>query len=650
MSPSMTSSALLTVAAAFLFLSPLLPGTISSSHYQHRSRHHRETTSRRLNTVSSSSSSRHHHSVETVLTYSNGTVFLGCDLASPDIEWRRDGTKVHIDEEERFTSSFLSASSRHVLKISPVAAGDTGSWNCHTQAGGETVVGDGDGSGGGDKKTGGHLSEAESEKSWKLIVLPGIERVFAFQESEGGRGDSRRLVSGPSVVSASSYDSDAVSTESSSSIGIDEGDDVRVACAMIVRKQNVRDAAKNVLKWTSKTAGVVSSSDLGSGQETLEYFVQNNDDVLGFLAVLRLSDVNRTMNGADLSCSAHFGVASLSLEVHYPPTFTLKRTPGFGIPVVEGMTLSLQCLVDVYPQTFGSWLKDEERLPSPTSRASSNGTVVFDEIRPEDSGWFQCFVMYDGEEYTSIAYFLSVKRIERRKKEEEAHSDVDMADNGGDKADPEKFTAALSSGSESGLGRSSDDAPYDVRAFDRIDLVGEDDEDGSSSGISESVIFSESGMNCSGILNSPHFKGGPSITSLNGSMVHYSVINGDQSARLAFRVCSNPKPSRVIWATPVYALRPGQSRGGFVAGNMTRTDDDITCYLVTIDVSGESLFGEYVLVAGNDHGVSDQLIELRRPATDIRSYTSGAQRRTSYPQSAAFSSFVVFAIYVLRRL
>ena len=33
----------------------------------------------------------------------------------------------------RFTSSFLSASSRHVLKISPVAAGDTGSWNCHTQ-------------------------------------------------------------------------------------------------------------------------------------------------------------------------------------------------------------------------------------------------------------------------------------------------------------------------------------------------------------------------------------------------------------------------------------------------------------------------------------------------------------------------------------
>ena len=45
------------------------------------------------------------------------------------------------------------------------------------------VAGGGDAvSDGGDKTTtGGHLSETESEKSWKLIVLPGIERVFAFQ-------------------------------------------------------------------------------------------------------------------------------------------------------------------------------------------------------------------------------------------------------------------------------------------------------------------------------------------------------------------------------------------------------------------------------------------------------------------------------------
>ena len=57
-----------------------------------------------------------------------------------------------------------------------------------------------------------------------------------FQESDA----EGRLVTGPSVVSASSYDSGGVTAAdggSSSSVRIDEGDDVRVACAMIVRKQ-----------------------------------------------------------------------------------------------------------------------------------------------------------------------------------------------------------------------------------------------------------------------------------------------------------------------------------------------------------------------------------------------------------------------------
>ena len=47
-------------------------------------------------------------------------------------------------------------------------------------------------------------------------------------------------MTGPSVVSASSYDSGGGVTAADgggSSVRINEGDDVRVACAMIVRKQ-----------------------------------------------------------------------------------------------------------------------------------------------------------------------------------------------------------------------------------------------------------------------------------------------------------------------------------------------------------------------------------------------------------------------------
>ena len=97
-----------------------------------------------------------------------------CDLADKDIPFAWPSklcptypSSIIILPHFRFSSSFLSASSRHVLKISPVAASDTGAWNCHSAAAPP----------GGDKAGGGH----SSEKSWELIVLPGIERVFAFQ-------------------------------------------------------------------------------------------------------------------------------------------------------------------------------------------------------------------------------------------------------------------------------------------------------------------------------------------------------------------------------------------------------------------------------------------------------------------------------------
>ena len=71
---------------------------------------------------------------------------------------------------------------------------------------------------------------------------------------------------------------------------------------------------------------------------------------------------------------------------------------------------------------------------------------------------------------------------------------------------------------------------------------------------------------------------------------------------------------------------------------------------VTLDISSgaESIFGEYVLVAGNADGVSDGLVELRSPATDSHSYTSSV-RRTSVPMMGVYglSLLVVYGLKVL---
>ena len=82
------------------------------------------------------------------------------------------------------------------------------------------------------------------------------------QESEDGGGESGRLVSGPSVVSASSYDSGGAASisqsNSGSSIRVDEGDDVRVACAMIVRKQVTNVVSMVPMKrWVGRDAEMV---------------------------------------------------------------------------------------------------------------------------------------------------------------------------------------------------------------------------------------------------------------------------------------------------------------------------------------------------------------------------------------------------------
>ena len=85
----------------------------------------------------------------------------------------------------------------------------------------------------------------------------------------------------------------------------------------------------------------------------------------------------------------------------------------------------------------------------------------------------------------------------------------------------------------------------------------------------------------------------------NLAQLNSVISGGDQPVRLAFRVCSNPKPRRVLWATPVYALRPGQQRGGIVAGNLTRTQDDITCYLVrTVEIWFQKYIG-YGMIQGD---------------------------------------------------
>jgi hypothetical protein len=49
-------------------------------------------------------------------------------------------------------------------------------------------------------------------------------------------------------------------------------------------------------------------------------------------------------------------------------------------------------------------MKNEKPIHS-----AKGGHLIFDRIRTDDVGWYQCSVSHDGETFSSIGYFLNVK-------------------------------------------------------------------------------------------------------------------------------------------------------------------------------------------------------------------------------------------------
>ena len=93
--------------------------------------------------------------------------------------------------------------------------------------------------------------------------------------------------------------------------------------------------------------------------------------------------------------------------MHYGPSFTIKREPQFGIPVLQGMTVMLGCDVDANPVINATgWLKNEKQL------AGTNPVLILRDVNIKDVGWYQCPTTYFGETISSIGYFLNIHPVE----------------------------------------------------------------------------------------------------------------------------------------------------------------------------------------------------------------------------------------------
>ena len=144
---------------------------------------------------------------------------------------------------------------------------DLGQWSCHEF----------------------NVDDTQSEEThtsiiWSLVVLPEENKVFAASDLSGlETGNKTQFLKQEAVITAQ------------------EGENVKLYCAILVRKQLVTDV-KNVLKWSPVSRLPNSSLDLSS-QVTNQFFVQNNDDLLGFLNILTIYNVERKSNMENIKCS-----------------------------------------------------------------------------------------------------------------------------------------------------------------------------------------------------------------------------------------------------------------------------------------------------------------------------------------------------------
>ncbi|XP_031837431.1 irregular chiasm C-roughest protein teiresias isoform X2 [Nomia melanderi] len=97
--------------------------------------------------------------------------------------------------------------------------------------------------------------------------------------------------------------------------------------------------------------------------------------------------------------------ASILLDVQYTPSFVITRLPGFGIPIVEGMSVSLKCEIDSNPASTPIWQRDN----GPPVEQSDDEWLNFTKISRAESGWYKCYTKHVLGLFTSVGYFLNVR-------------------------------------------------------------------------------------------------------------------------------------------------------------------------------------------------------------------------------------------------
>uniref|UniRef100_A0A8D9ACH1 Cell adhesion molecule 3 n=1 Tax=Cacopsylla melanoneura TaxID=428564 RepID=A0A8D9ACH1_9HEMI len=300
--------------------------------------------------------------------------------------------------------------------------------------------------------------------------------------------------------------------------------------------------------------------------------------------------------------------ASLLLDVQYTPSFAISRTPGFGIPLVEGIPVSLKCEVDSNPASSPIWQKDND---VPPVEQSPDGFLNFSSISREHSGWYKCTSRHLLTDYSSIGYFLNVRydppeiEVTPDEMSEEASSLAAVEVTLGGAVTLQCPNGAAGCWSRVGLGgRLEAVGPGPKLSLSRV-LYQEGGEYRCLVGRSSKLDRLRSHNVQVSVVGAP-------VVYPNSS--HLIGISG-QPVTLSVEFCANPPPLRTFWISETSSriIRPDETRSneGLISIQLTNSTTPY-CYTSSLSFSAVSPSdaGQYLFLVKSVRGLAEASIVL----------------------------------------
>ncbi|XP_050529013.1 CD166 antigen homolog A [Daktulosphaira vitifoliae] len=321
---------------------------------------------------------------------------------------------------------------------------------------------------------------------------------------------------------------------------------------------------------------------------------------------------------------------TILLDVQYTPSFGISRVPGFGIPIREGIPVSLKCDVDSNPPSSPVWQKDDS---APPVLQTDDGYLNFTSIKKNHSGWYKCTSRHLLSEYSSIGYFLNVRY--NTEELESVRKELIEEDRVGS-VESVEVTVGGEVQLECPSGPSATIPCWaKSTAEDQLEPIG-----ASRNLHIEQVLYQEAGeYKCIvGSKNQNHEKlriytvhlnvvGGPIIYIENRTVVAHE---GDDT-RLSAEFCANPMANKVFWIiADDRVIRPGTTVGQLAAHSITQSTSSY-CQVTTLTIKSvlPAHSGEYSLIVGS----GKTLVE----ATVILSVTKSSRNKEPIQTSSSYS-------------